>query len=80
VAFSWIVAFGVLFVLWRFGYLLKRVLSSFSISIDALDDITYKSIAVGFPIFGLGVSYLVVYGLPRHGGLTGAGTLRKPGV
>ncbi len=52
--FSWILAFGVLFVFWRFGYLLKRVLSSFSISIDALDDITYKSIAVGFPIFGLG--------------------------
>lgn len=54
VAFSWIVALGILFIIWRFGYLLKRVLNSFSISIDALDDITYKNIAVGFPIFGLG--------------------------
>ncbi|MEK6693039.1 MAG: c-type cytochrome biogenesis protein CcsB [Nitrospirota bacterium] len=51
---SWIVASGVLFLLWRFGYLLKRVLDTFSISIDTLDDITYKSIAVGFPVFGLG--------------------------
>ncbi len=51
---SWIAALTILFVLWRFGYRLKRLLSSFSISIDALDDIIYKSIAVGFPIFGLG--------------------------
>jgi cytochrome c-type biogenesis protein CcsB len=51
---SWIAASAILFILWWFGYLLKSLLSSFSISIDALDDITYKSIAVGFPIFGLG--------------------------
>jgi cytochrome c-type biogenesis protein CcsB len=51
---SWIVALGFLFILWKFGYVFKRLLSAFSISTDILDDITYKSIAVGFPVFGVG--------------------------
>lgn len=53
-AFSYMVASCILFVLWRFGYLIKKKLISFSISTEVLDDITYKSVAIGFPIFGLG--------------------------
>jgi len=43
-----------IFVIWKYGYLLRNVIASFSISPDLLDDLTYKSIAVGFPIFTLG--------------------------
>lgn len=34
---------------------LKKVLSYFSLSPDMLDDITYKSIAIGFPLLSLGI-------------------------
>ncbi len=40
--------------IWRFGYLLKKIISSFNISAEMLDELTYKSIAIGFPIFTLG--------------------------
>ncbi|MGC2063609.1 MAG: c-type cytochrome biogenesis protein CcsB [Thermodesulfovibrionales bacterium] len=42
------------FVVWRFGGILKKIISSFDISAEILDEITYKSIAMGFPIFTLG--------------------------
>jgi cytochrome c-type biogenesis protein CcsB len=42
------------FVVWRYGYLLKKLITSFSLTSDLLDDLTYKSIAIGFPIFTLG--------------------------
>ena len=41
-------------LIWRFGIVLKSVIEKFSISAVNLDEITYKSIAVGFPIFTLG--------------------------
>lgn len=53
-AASYILSLAVLLLLWRFGHILKSVLSKFSITPDMLDEITYKSIAVGFPIFTLG--------------------------
>jgi cytochrome c-type biogenesis protein CcsB len=40
--------------LWRFGGALRRVIETFRITPQMLDDITYKSIAIGFPIFTLG--------------------------
>lgn len=43
-----------MFVIWRYGGILKKVISSFNISAETLDDLTYKSIAIGFPIFTLG--------------------------
>lgn len=43
-----------IFVIWKYGHILRNVITSFSISADLLDDLTYKSIAVGFPIFTLG--------------------------
>ncbi|HWR58306.1 MAG TPA: c-type cytochrome biogenesis protein CcsB [Thermodesulfovibrionales bacterium] len=51
---SWIIGIGLIFLCWKYGYLLKKVIASFSLSPETLDEITYKSIAVGFPIFTLG--------------------------
>ncbi|MBI5103177.1 MAG: c-type cytochrome biogenesis protein CcsB [Nitrospirae bacterium] len=42
------------FVIWRFGGIMKKIISGVEISADMLDEITYKSIAMGFPIFTLG--------------------------
>jgi cytochrome c-type biogenesis protein CcsB len=51
---SWIVSFVFIALLWRFGLGLKRVLSSLSLTSRILDEIAYKSIAVGFPLFTIG--------------------------
>jgi cytochrome c-type biogenesis protein CcsB len=51
---SWLAALGFILLFWRYGRLLKRVISSFSVDPETLDEITYKSIAIGFPIFTLG--------------------------
>jgi len=51
---SWLGAIVVTIILWRYGYLLRKVLIALSISTDALDEITYKSIAFGFPVFTVG--------------------------
>jgi len=44
----------VLFAVWNYGGVFRRIISAVGISPDMLDEITYKSIAVGFPIFTLG--------------------------
>lgn len=54
VAFSYAATVGFIFVIWRFGGQLKKIISSFNISAEMLDELTYKSIAIGFPIFTLG--------------------------
>lgn len=51
---SWVLSLVTLFVVWRFGYILKSVVEKFNVNSDVLDEITYKSIATGFPIFTLG--------------------------
>jgi cytochrome c-type biogenesis protein CcsB len=51
---SYISAMAVLLVIWRYGYVLRSVIAKFNVTPDMLDEITYKSIAVGFPIFTLG--------------------------
>jgi cytochrome c-type biogenesis protein CcsB len=51
---SWISMAIVTFIIWRYGSILKRVLDKFTVSAEALDEITYKSIATGFPIFTIG--------------------------
>jgi len=51
---SYIAALGLVFVIWNYGRLLKKVIEAFRISPETLDEITYKSIAIGFPIFTLG--------------------------
>ncbi len=53
-AISYAVLAVFIIAVWRYGYVLKKVISSFSLSPDILDDLTYKCIAIGFPIFTLG--------------------------
>jgi cytochrome c-type biogenesis protein CcsB len=52
--FSWAASLAVLAVIWQYGYVLKRILEKFNVTPNMLDEITYRSIAVGFPIFTLG--------------------------
>src|SRR5512139_2905109 len=54
VALSYAALAGLCFLMWRYGYLLSRLISSFALSKETLDELTYKSIAVGFPVFTLG--------------------------
>jgi len=54
VALSYAAAVGLIFAIWYFGGLLKKIIISFNISAEMLDELTYKSIAIGFPIFTLG--------------------------
>ncbi len=51
---SWIAALVFIYVCWRYGRALKKIISAFSLSSETLDEITYKSIAIGFPIFTIG--------------------------
>ncbi|MBF0539635.1 MAG: c-type cytochrome biogenesis protein CcsB [Nitrospirae bacterium] len=52
--FSYIVAGIVVFLTWRYGYIIKKAINGFNVSVDFLDELNYKVIAVGFPIFTLG--------------------------
>ncbi len=54
IAVSWVASIAFIFVIWRFGLGLKKVLTGLSITSNMLDDITYKSIAIGFPLFTIG--------------------------
>jgi cytochrome c-type biogenesis protein CcsB len=51
---SWTLSLLTLFSIWKYGLVLKTVITKFNITPAMLDEITYKSIAVGFPIFTLG--------------------------
>jgi cytochrome c-type biogenesis protein CcsB len=51
---SWIAALLFAFLVWKYGHVLKNIVLSFNMTPDILDEITYKSIAIGFPIFTLG--------------------------
>jgi cytochrome c-type biogenesis protein CcsB len=42
------------FLVWNYGSALKKIIMSLNITSDMLDEITYKAIAIGFPIFTLG--------------------------
>ncbi|MBI5049754.1 MAG: c-type cytochrome biogenesis protein CcsB [Nitrospirae bacterium] len=54
VAISWIASVAFLFIIWRYGLGLKKILTGLSLTADLLDEITYKSIAIGFPLFTVG--------------------------
>jgi cytochrome c-type biogenesis protein CcsB len=51
---SWILSIFTLFLIWRYGSILKTVIGKFNLTSEILDEITYRSIATGFPIFTLG--------------------------
>jgi cytochrome c-type biogenesis protein CcsB len=53
-ALSFATAAAVIFIIWRFGGVLKKIIKGFNITAEVLDEITYKLIAIGFPIFTLG--------------------------
>jgi cytochrome c-type biogenesis protein CcsB len=54
VAASWIISIAFIYLIWQFGIKLKTTLTSLSLTPSMLDDIAYKSIAVGFPLFTIG--------------------------
>ncbi|MBF0516720.1 MAG: c-type cytochrome biogenesis protein CcsB [Nitrospirae bacterium] len=47
-------ALAIIIAAWRYGYVLKRMLMTFGLSLEFLEELNYKIIAVGFPIFTLG--------------------------
>jgi cytochrome c-type biogenesis protein CcsB len=51
---SWALSIAAIFMIWRYGSFLRKVIERFNVTADMLDEITYKSIAIGFPIFTLG--------------------------
>ncbi len=51
---SYLATAAFILAVWKFGHVLKNIITSFSVSPELLDDLTYKSIAVGFPIFTIG--------------------------
>jgi len=51
---SWVLSIAFIFGIWKFGLGLKKVLASLSLTPNMLDEITYKSINVGFPLFTVG--------------------------
>ncbi|NTU42215.1 MAG: c-type cytochrome biogenesis protein CcsB [Nitrospirales bacterium] len=53
-AASWIIAAAFIASMWRYGSALKKIVATFKVSPNVMDEITYKAIAIGFPIFTLG--------------------------
>jgi len=54
ITISWVASMAFVFAIWRYGLGLKKILINLSLTPDMLDDITYKSIAIGFPLFTIG--------------------------
>ena len=79
VAVSWALSIAFIFAIWKFGLGLKKVLASLSLTPNMLDEITYKSINVGFPYSPSAGCLWAQYGPTAPGGNTGAGTLKRPG-
>lgn len=51
---SWGIALALTFLIWRYGVIFKKIITGFNITPELLDELTYKSIAIGFPVFTLG--------------------------
>ncbi len=54
VGISSALSFILVLLVWRYGHILKKLIQSLSISETLVDELTYKNIAVGFPVFTLG--------------------------
>ena len=52
--FSWLALFGIIFLFWALSNRIIKIFESFKITPQFLEDVTYKSIAFGFPIFTIG--------------------------
>ncbi len=51
---SYLATILIIFLTWRYGGALKRIIEGFKLQPATLDEITYKAVAIGFPIFTLG--------------------------
>jgi len=54
VIISYAALLAFLYSVWRYGHAFKKIITGFSLPIETLDEITYKSISIGFPVFTLG--------------------------
>lgn len=54
VGLSYLLSVVTIIGFWHFGVKMKKLLTPFSITPEQLDELTYKAIAVGFPVFTLG--------------------------
>jgi cytochrome c-type biogenesis protein CcsB len=52
--FSYVIAVVSIYLIWRYGHALRRVILAFNISSELLDEITYKGITIAFPIYTVG--------------------------
>ena len=55
VILSWAAVLGLVFFIWSQGMRLKTFLKQYMPSMDQLDDVTYKMIAVGWPLLAAGI-------------------------
>ncbi|MBI4850183.1 MAG: c-type cytochrome biogenesis protein CcsB [Nitrospirae bacterium] len=53
-AASYVIGIAAIYLIWQFGLGLKKVLGSLAVTPQMLEDIEYKSIAIGFPLFTIG--------------------------
>lgn len=51
---SWLFLAALIFSSWRFGDYIRKLLNTFKIDENFLEEVTYKGIAFGFPIFTIG--------------------------
>jgi cytochrome c-type biogenesis protein CcsB len=54
VAVSWFISAIFIFLIWYFGLGMKKILTALSLTPSMFDEIAYKSIAIGFPLFTIG--------------------------
>jgi len=52
--FSWLALFGTIFLFWGLSNRIIKIFENFKITPQFLEDVTYKAIAFGFPIFTIG--------------------------
>jgi len=54
VIISFLLAFGFIYALWRYGHVLRAVIEKLNVPSSMLGEVTYGSIAFGFPVFTVG--------------------------
>ncbi len=52
---SWAALFGLFWLIWWLGVRLKGIFTSASLSLDMLEDLTYRMIAIGWPLLTAGI-------------------------
>jgi ABC-type transport system involved in cytochrome c biogenesis permease subunit len=78
VVLSWAATIGIFWFIWSQGMKLKTLLKSYMPNLDLLDDVTYRMIAIGWPLLTGGIVTGAVWANSAWEP-TGAGTRKKPG-